>query len=124
MAKVNPLDYPIALSYPLRLAPSAWAAHVPFAMFLVDALRPRLLVELGVFTGVSYCAFCQAVKELKLSTRCSGVDTWTGDEQSGFYESARTFQDLKDHHDPLYDQFSTLIQSTFDEAVKGFADGS
>jgi GT2 family glycosyltransferase/glycosyltransferase involved in cell wall biosynthesis len=124
MPKFNPLDYPIALSYPLRLAPSAWAAHVPFAMFLVDALRPRLLVELGVFTGVSYCAFCQAVKELKLSTRCSGVDTWTGDEQSGFYESARTFQDLKDHHDPLYDQFSTLIQSTFDEAVKGFADGS
>lgn len=124
MAKFNPLDYPICLSYPLRLTASAWAAHVPFAMFLVAALRPRTLVELGTFSGVSYSAFCQAVKELKLNTRCYGVDTWQGDEQSGFYDGAKILKELKAHHDPLYESFSSLIQSTFAEATAGFTDGT
>lgn len=124
MSKFNPLDYPISFSYPLRLTQSAWAAHAPFAMFLVDVLRPRVLVELGTFGGVSYCAFCQAVKELKLNTRCYAVDTWEGDEQSGFYDGAEIFEDLKAHHDPLYGDFSSLLQSTFDEAAEGFEDGT
>jgi GT2 family glycosyltransferase/glycosyltransferase involved in cell wall biosynthesis len=120
--KLNPLDYPACLSYPLRLASTAWAAHVPFAMFLVDIMRPRRIVELGTFTGVSYCAFCQAVKELKLSTRCFAIDTWEGDEQSGLYDGATVLKDLKAHHDPLYEGFSSLIQSTFDEALNHFED--
>lgn len=124
MPKLNPFDHPICLSYPQRLTPSAWAAHVPFAMFLMDALRPRVLVELGTFSGVSYCAFCQAVKELKLNTRCFAVDTWQGDEQSGFYNGVDILNDLKAHHDPLYQGFSTLIQGTFDEAAAGFKNGS
>jgi GT2 family glycosyltransferase/glycosyltransferase involved in cell wall biosynthesis len=90
----------------------------------MDALRPRLLVELGTVTGVSYCAFCQAVKELGLTTRCYAVDTWEGDRQSGFYEGAEILRDLKAHHDPLYGEFSSLIQSTFDEAASSFEDGA
>ena len=124
MPKLNPLDYPVCFSYPERLTQSAWAAHVPFAMFLVDALRPRVVVELGTFNGVSYCAFCQAVKELKLNARCFAVDTWQGDEHTGFYDGVDILHDLKAHHDPLYRGFSTLIQGTFDEAANGFENGS
>jgi GT2 family glycosyltransferase/glycosyltransferase involved in cell wall biosynthesis len=123
MIDFNPLDYPCSLSYPLRLVRTAWAAHVPFAMFLIDALRPARVVELGTFSGVSYCAFCQAVKELKLSTRCYAIDTWQGDEQSGRY-GAEILADLKAHHDPLYESFSILVESTFDEALAQFEDGT
>lgn len=124
MPRFNPLDYPVVLSYPHRLTQSAWAGHIPFGMFLVDALRPRLLVELGTFSGVSYCAFCQAVKELSLETRCYAIDTWEGDEQSGFYDGVNVLSDLKAHHDPLYGEFSSLIQNSFDMAVTNFADGT
>ncbi|HEV7701289.1 MAG TPA: glycosyltransferase [Pyrinomonadaceae bacterium] len=90
----------------------------------MEVLRPRVIVELGTFTGVSYCAFCQAVKELNLDTRCYAVDTWRGDEQSGFYDGQEILRDLQKHHDPLYGDFSSLIESTFDRTVSDFEDGS
>ena len=124
MPEINPLDHPVTLSYPKWLhASSFWAGHVPFAMFLVDVLRPELFVELGTHTGVSYCAFCQSVQELDLQTRCCAVDTWQGDEMTGHY-GPEVLADLRQHHDPLYGSFSRLMQSTFDEARPAFADGT
>ena len=119
----NPLKHPVCLSYPARLESTSWAGHVPFAMFVVSVLRPRTVVELGVYTGVSYCAFCQAVKELNLDTRCYGIDTWHGDVHVGQY-GREILSDLKAYHDPLYENFSSLIQSTFDDAVSQFEDSS
>jgi len=127
MALFNPLDHPICLSYPLRVASTAsarfWVEHIPLGMFLVDVLRPRVLVELGTFSGVSFCAFCQAVKELGTGTRCYAVDTWQGDPHNGYY-GPEVLRELKSHHDPLYGGFSCLIQSTFDEALSQFENGS
>ena len=104
----NPLKHPVCLSYPARLESTSWAGHVPFAMFVVSLLRPQTIVELGVYTGVSYCAFCQAVNELNLNTRCYGIDTWHGDVHVGQY-GREILSDLKAYHDPLYENFSSLI---------------
>ena len=111
------------MSVPRRVAPSGWTQHVPFGMFLIDLLRPALVVELGTHYGVSYCAFCQAVQELGTNTRCYAVDTWRGDEQAGVYGPA-VLEDLRQNHDPVYGHFSRLIQSTFDEALSQFDDGT
>lgn len=120
---MNPFNHPICFAMPERHAFSAWHQHVPFAMFLVAILKPKMIVELGTHNGVSYCAFCQAVERLNLETCCYAVDTWQGDEHAGFY-GAEVLADLRAHHDRLYGGFSRLIQSTFDEAVEHFADGS
>ena len=118
------LDHQICFSVPKRLTPvTAWQEHIPFAMFLVDVLRPRTIVELGTHAGDSFCAFCQAVSELGLQTRCYGIDTWQGDEHAGYYDST-VLSDLRAHHDPLYGTFSTLVQSTFDDALVYFDDQS
>jgi hypothetical protein len=119
----NPLDFPICLNYPHRLKPSTWIEHVPFAMFVIDVQRPETVVELGTFLGTSYCAFCQAVDALRIGTRCFAVDTWKGDEQSGYFDS-EILHDLRSYHDPLYGHFSRLVESTFDEAVEHFRDAS
>ena len=118
------LSRPIVYRLPKRLlAPPSWTMHAPFAMWLIDILKPRTFVELGTFSGTSYCAFCEAVKELKSNTKCFAVDTWLGDTQSFFY-GEEILSDLKQHHDPLYSDFSELIRNAFDSAPPNFADHS
>ena len=108
---------------PERQAPSAWVEHVPFAFWLVDALRPATIVELGTYNGVSYSAMCQAVRSLVLPTRCFAVDTWKGDEHAGFYPE-EVYRDFATFHDQHYSAFSRLVRSTFDEALPYFEDRS
>jgi O-antigen biosynthesis protein len=113
-----------AFMQPDRLhLPMAWWGHVPFAFWIVANLKPRSIVELGVHTGTSYCAFCQAVERNELSTKLIGVDTWQGDEHAGRY-GAHVFNELSAYHDPKYGQFSKLARCTFDEALKDVAPGS
>jgi methyltransferase family protein len=124
LTRLNPLDHPVLFTEPRRLTRlSAWHEHIPFAMLLVDLLRPRTFVELGAHSGDSYCAFCQAVAALDLDTRCVAVDTWAGDLHSRSY-GPEILRDLKAHHDPLYGAFSELKQCSFDDALQGFADRS
>ena len=101
---------------------SAWNEHVPFAGWLIEATRPRLLVELGTHAGVSYFAFCEAVQRLGLGTECYAVDTWLGDEHAGFYgeEIYRSVVEINDQ----YESFSRLFRTSFDDAVEEFSDGS
>lgn len=108
----------------LEGADSAWNSHVPFAFWLITALRPRTLVELGVHTGVSYCAFCQAIQRQGLATAAYGIDTWAGDAHAGHYDGRLILERLRDHHDPRYLGFSHLIQSSFDGARALFPDAS
>ena len=118
------LDAPILFAEPRRLTPySTWQQHIPFAMWLTGLARPNLLVELGTHYGDSYCAFCQAVETLGLETRCFAVDTWEGDPHAGEIQEG-VLEDLRAHHDPLYGGFSSLLRSTFDEALGSFDDGS
>ena len=122
--RFNPLNHPLLYTTPLRVTPfSAWHQHIPFAMVLIDIARPRTVVELGTHAGDSYCAFCQATAAIGIKARCTAVDTWAGDSQSGAY-GPELLANLQAHHDPLYGDFSTLKQSTFDAALSEFADGS
>ncbi|MEI7682379.1 MAG: hypothetical protein WCK07_23490, partial [Betaproteobacteria bacterium] len=66
---------PAVLIDPARLTvPNSWIGHIPFAAWLVKTHRPANFVELGVHSGNSYLAFCQAVAEHALDTRCYAVD--------------------------------------------------
>lgn len=103
--------------------PIHWIGHIPFTFWIVNALKPAVLVELGTQSGNSYCAFLQIVHELKLATKCYAVDTWHGDLHTGNY-GEEVFKDLEAHHNEKYASFSRLVRSTFDEAVRHFSDNS
>ena len=97
----------------------AWTDHLHFAYDLVAAMKPRLLVELGVDRGESYFAFCQSAAENKTGTRCFGIDAWRGDQHAGGYDET-TFAQVSAHNRANYDTFSTLIRASFDAALDQF----
>lgn len=112
-----------AFMRPQYMTRSAWQEHVPFAFWIVEAMRPRVVVELGVHTGVSYFAMCQAVERFGIDTRCFAVDTWKGDEHAGFYGD-EIFQAVRAQNEKYYSGFSRLVKGTFDDALKHFSDGT
>ncbi len=115
---------PAALLEPQHFSvPAPWAGHIPFGSWLVAVQKPETLVELGAYSGISYMAFCQAIKEQGLPTKAYAVDTWLGDAHAGAYGET-IYQTLQREHDPRYASFSTLLRMTFDEALPQFSNGS
>jgi Methyltransferase domain len=100
-----------------------WSGHLPFANDLIAGLRPSILVELGTHYGESYYGMCQAVQENAVSCMCYAVDTWKGDDQSGFYDES-VFEEVNTYNEENYSSFSKLLRMTFDEAVESFGDGT
>lgn len=107
---------------PRHLIRSAWLEHAPFAFWLIQALRPNTIVELGTHYGFSYLAFCQAVSRLGLATRCYAIDTWEGDEHTGYY-GQEVYRQLNAMNEEHYAAFSRLLRIRFDQALVHFPNG-
>lgn len=116
-------SYEYSCDFLEQQAARPWLGHVAFAYVLMNELRPKILVELGTYCGVSLFAFCQAVSQMKLATHCYAVDSWDGDEQSGFYGND-IYDAVNSRVQSHYADFVTLKRMFFDEALADFADES
>jgi len=103
--------------------PPSWLGHAPFALWLMESLKPKTLVELGTHSGNSFAAFCQGAKFLDYSPSCYAVDTWEGDPHAGVY-GEEIFADVSQYFSKSYGNISHLLRMTFNDALKNFADGS
>jgi predicted O-methyltransferase YrrM len=117
--------FPLAAAcVPSLVASPWWVGHIPFAFELVGRLRPRVVVELGTYTGTSLAAFCRAAEVCELhDTRCYGVDLWTGDQHMGHFDEdvfAAADLALSSRHA----RHVELIRAEFGAAAPGFADAS
>ena len=108
---------------PEDVPPSAWTGHLAFAFWIIGAMEPRLLVELGTHNGTSFLGFCQAIQARRCATKAFAVDTWEGDEHSGFYGD-EVHSGLADLVKSKYGGFAQLMRMRFDEALPYFSDGS
>jgi GT2 family glycosyltransferase len=122
---LDELDLGAELAWdPVRIVqPGPWTGHIPFAFWVVKALRPTSLVELGTHSGNSYFAFCQALDAFCPGARAYAVDTWQGDEHAGRY-GEDVYADVARFNASHYAQFSTLLRTTFDDARSYFPDGA
>ena len=102
---------------------SAWIEHAPFAMWLMDAMRPNAVVELGTHTGYSFFALCQAAKALGLDTELYAIDTWEGDVHAGAYDNT-VYESVRDVLERDYPEKTHMVRATFDDARPQFPDGS
>lgn len=97
-----------------------WTGHTFFAYDLVSNMQPEIVVELGTFKGTSFYSMSQAVKDKDLQSKLFAVDTWAGDENTGYYGDdiyeivktimRKTYRDIP----------ARLLRMTFDEALDEF----
>ena len=117
------LDGPDNFQLPWFAANSAWLGHLLFARWLVRALRPACLVELGVFNGASFLTLCHSAEGLGIGARCIGIDTWMGDVHAGFYTEA-VYRRLSGYVRRHHRANARLLRMTFDRATARIADES
>lgn len=115
----DPEKYTFAKTEPKALNSPWWIGHIPFAFELMQRLAPQTVVELGTYSGSSYFAFCQAAKELGLSTKCYGVDLWEGDIHMGDFEEA-LYKEVVEYVAKHYPDIGVLVRRYFDDAAGEF----
>jgi hypothetical protein len=108
---------------PQRMVFSTWVDHLPFAYDLVEAIRPKMLVELGVYNGLSFFTFCQSLIENDIDGVAYGVDCWEGDEHTDAYDDS-IYQDVSTHARDHYRGITYLLKMYFNEALAHFDDES
>lgn len=97
-------------------------AHARFAYWLVRHHRPRVVVESGDRPGAAYFAFCQAVQEAALDTRCYAIDLWHG--SSAAHDDDAPFSQAQAHNLQHYRAFSGVLRMSPLEADEQFPEGS
>ncbi|MBU9486474.1 glycosyltransferase [Burkholderia multivorans] len=105
-----------SLWLPDQLIPSKWLAHVPFAFWLTDAMRPASIVDWGSQDGVSCAVWCQAISRLGLTSRCfafANDGVASADALSMFDDNVLR-----------YGAFSTIARSSLNDACASIADNS
>lgn len=100
-----------------------WIGHIPFAFELIGRLRPKVVVELGTYSGSSFAAFCQALEAAGIDGRCYGIDLWEGDIHMGKFDDS-LFREISDYVATRHPRTAELVRQDFNEAVQRFADGS
>ena len=100
-----------------------WIGHIPFAFEIVGRLEPRVIVELGTYSGSSFAAFCQAAEACVPQARCYGIDLWEGDIHMGRFDDT-VYRDVAAYLATHYPSIATLVRKDFNHAVHDFPDRS
>ena len=79
-----------------RMVFSTWVDHMPFGYDIVEAVRPRNLVELGAYNGLSFFTFCQSMQEHDIDGVAYAIDCWEGDEHTDAYDDS-IYEGVRDH---------------------------
>lgn len=106
----------------LKVAP--WEGHRWFAYDYINFIEPNTIVELGTHYGCSFFSFCQAVKDFNLNTNLIAIDTWSGDEQAGYYDE-EVYRTVKSTVSAYFSHLNIdLKRMTFDNALSEVNEGT
>lgn len=99
-----------SMFWPPAYLGETWNEYIPLAFWAVDALKPKMIAEVGGISPVSFFALCQAVRQSALDARCIAVDT------RGSSVSDPLFEEIDFYSKQHYGSFSSVIQHQFEHA--------
>lgn len=104
--------------------PSACKGHRPFIEWLVDNIKPRVVVELGVDYGYTTFVFAQALAQVNTvykymldKAEVYGIDWFEGDEACGYRNTQQTVEQAIKERDLKH---INIIKGSFDEIAKSW----
>jgi hypothetical protein len=93
-----------------------WNSDHPYLTEAIDTLRPRVIVEVGVWKGGSVLTMAKRLRELDLDAAVIAVDTWLGSVELWLQDE--WFQALR-----FVEGYPTLVKTFLTNVVKlGLAD--
>ncbi len=96
---------PLAFMRPRFLRPDPELAHLPFLFWLVDVLRPNVVVQLGLGLGTNYFGLCQALDKFDEGAVCFGMMMPEGSGE----ETPSLPPEMVSYNAQHYREFSVLI---------------
>jgi hypothetical protein len=107
---------------PHYLDDSAWLEHIPFSYWLVEALEPGSIVEVGAPEPVAYFSMCHAVVRLNLDTRCEAI--YPARAETGAPEDDRRMESLQEWNNVQFHAISRILHMPIDGYADNTPDGS
>ncbi|MEZ0470946.1 hypothetical protein [Luteimonas salinilitoris] len=119
---LQPFALPSVFWHPGYLDDPDLAEHVPFVFWLVEAIRPGLVVAIGAECGTSYFACCQAIQRLAMDARC--LHLGSVGEQGEDAADSQARQRFRDYNKLNFSAFSSVGSGRADSRSVRLEDGS
>lgn len=94
-----------------RVDLNGWNSTHPFFRRLLEEFKPRLILELGVWKGMSSLHMAVQSKKLGLQTEILAIDTWLGSSAHLSSEGRRAELLPKNGYPTLYETFLANVAS-------------
>jgi len=120
---LNILSEQESLIKPTIVCETHWAAHIPFARWLVSELKPNTFVELGVENGSSFFNIAEGMHKVNSNSKCFAVDTWLGDDFTSKY-SEDVYNSVIKINQEIFKNQNVLLRMQFDTALSRFENKS
>lgn len=110
--------YKNCLDGPLFEIKTAWRGHRNFARWIVNKIKPGIIVDLGVDFGFSTLSFACFARDKNLNTVVYGIDSFEGDVHAG---ERNTYMDVSAMIHQLELNNVQLIRGYFQDIAKDWS---
>lgn len=86
-----------------------WHSQHPYLARAIDAVRPAIVVEIGVWKGASVVTMAQEIQRLGLDAVVIAIDTWLGSSEHYLWEKFQPDLDFEFGYPRLYHKFAANI---------------
>jgi hypothetical protein len=101
-----------------------WSGHRYFAYDLIKFFKPRSIVELGSYMGISFFSFCQSILDNNIPCTLYAIDTWKGSQHDSYYGES-IYSEFEQKCNTIFAKLDIkLIKKLFDQALDEFKDNS
>lgn len=86
-----------------------WNGDSPIFKYIINQVKPKLIVEVGSWMGQSACTMAASLKELNLDAAVICIDTWLGSKEHWMDLNFRKHLELKNGYPQFYRNFLTNV---------------